>query len=121
MKFQFFLYSLFLILFGLCITFLVLVSSHQIEAEFLFIHLSSIIIFLFTIYFLNKTINGNRGQNNLTVLTLIFTGIIFIYYSQDLLMNIKSLKDLNWFTFLPILGLGGTLYFIFSITKRRNA
>ena len=120
MKFLLILYSLFLIVFSLFITFLLFSSSHHIDTDFLIIHLSSILIFLLTIYYLNKTVNGNAKYKNPNVLTLVFTGIVFIYYSQDIFKDIKSISDLNWFTFLPLLGLGLTLYFIFIVIKKNK-
>lgn len=109
-------YSMFLILFCLKTTFLILGTAHQVDFSFSIINILSVIIFVLTSYALYKFYYSNKNQTALLIL-LSFVVLTFGYYTYD----IFSKRDAkNIFAFQPLIGLLFSLLFLLNISFKKN-
>jgi len=113
-------YCIFLVLFGLFTTFLLLSSSHHVDLDFLIINCTSLAILPLTAYFLLSTTFRKGKYINSTFFLLTLTGLIFCYYTYDLFKEVNSIKDLTLFTFIPLIALILTVLFAIKIIKSRQ-
>lgn len=116
MKYLIIPYSIFIIIFGLFTTLLMLASSHHVDKDFLIINLSSLVVFPLTAYFLSTNTGSQPKTNKLTLFLLSLTAIIFIYYTYDLF---KNESEISWFSYLPLAALILTLAFMFMTVQKR--
>ena len=117
MKLLLILYGIFLSLFWLLTTFVLLASSHHVDKDFLFVDLFSFLIFPLTIVFLNKTLNQRSNNQFLTIYLLVLTLFIFIFHTRDVFRDFESISDLPSIAFFPLLGLCITIYFLLMVFK----
>ncbi len=110
-------YSILIIAFGLATTFLLLASSHHVDKDFLVVNTSSLVVFPFTAYFLFKNANTWTKTKGLTILLLSLTAIIFTYYTYDFF---KYASDITWFSFVPLIALILTLFFLAMTVQKRQ-
>ena len=122
-KLQFFMtrfiipYTIFIIVFVLFTTLLLLASSHHVDKDFLVVNVSSLIVLPLTGYFLHKFFSGTTKNKALTVFLLFLTAVIFTYYTYDLF---KNSDDISWFSFVPLVALILTLSFLFVTVQKRQ-
>ena len=117
MKLLIVLYSFLLILFCLSTTFLILSSPHHLDKDLLVFNSFSLLIFPATILLLNKTYDGRTKAIPWTFFSLILTGLILIYYLQDLLTSVDGISRIILF---PISLLVLTIFFVVVIMSKRN-
>jgi hypothetical protein len=111
-------YSIFIIVFGLFTTLLLLASPHHVDKDFLVVNVSSLIVLPLTGYFLYKLYNGATKNKGMTIFLLLLTAVIFTYHTYDLF---KNSDDISWFSFLPLAALILTLLFLFQTAQKRQA
>jgi len=108
-------YSIFIIVFGLFTTLLLLASPHHVDKDFLVVNVSSLVVLPLTSYFLYKLYDGTTKNKALTVFLLLLTAIIFIYYTHDLF---KDADDISWFSFVPLVALILTILFLYVTIQK---
>ena len=110
-------YNIFIIVFGLFTTLLLLASPHHVDKDFLVVNISSLIVLPLTGYFLYKLSIGKTKNKGLTIFLLSLTAIIFIYYTHDLF---KDSNDISLFSFVPLAALILTLFFLFVTIQKKQ-
>ncbi len=112
------LYSVFIIVFGLFTTLLLLASPHHVDRDFLIIDILSLFVLPLTVRYLYNYSKDKAKSNGLIKLFLLLTGMIFTYYTYDVL---KNSHHISWFSFVPITGLLLTLILLFDTTRKQQS
>src|SRR5262245_26220260 len=117
MKILSLLYSVFLILFCLQTTFLILSTAHEVDLLFLTVNILSLVIFFASSYFLYRFYFSKTKRTPLVIL-LFLVVMIFGYYANDIFSkgDTKSI-----FAYQPLAGLVGGLLFLINASYRSKS
>ncbi len=117
MKLLSFIFSIFLIFFGIQTTILILLTAHEVDVSFLILNGCSIIVFCFSVYTLYQ-FYYKKNKRGLLLFLLILVSLIFGYYTYDIF---SKGDNKGIITYQPLFGVVGSLMLFLDVLVRKNA